>query len=88
MVHNWYKEFHFSRTTFEDSNHCGHPMTVASEHNVAKVNCVIKEDRRITENETKNSLKLSSGSLDWILLHHLGVQKYCTRLVPHKLTEE
>ena len=63
-------------------------MTVAAEQNMVTVKCQIKEDPRITENEIKVSLNLSSGSLNRILRRHLGVWKRCARWVPHQLTEE
>ena len=48
--------------TFEDSDRCGRPGTVATEQNVAKVKYLIKEDPQMTENEIEDSLNLSSGS--------------------------
>ena len=51
----WYKEFQFGRTTFEDL-----PLRPACEHCYwtyrAKVECLMKEDPRITENEVKSVL--------------------------------
>ena len=38
------QEFQFGRTAFEDGGHCSLPVTVATEQNVAKVKCLIKED--------------------------------------------
>ena len=87
-VQKGYKELHFSRTTFQDSDRCGQPLTVATEQNVAKVKCPIKEDQWITENEIKVSCMLSSGNFNWILRHHLGVWKRSARWVPYQLTEE
>ena len=70
------------------TDRCGQPVTVATEQNVVAMECLIKEDPRITENEIKDSFNLSSGSLNRILRHHLGVWKRCARWVPHRLTEE
>ena len=50
-VYNWYKEFQFSWTTFEDIDHCGHPVIIAIEQSMAKVKCLIKADPQITENK-------------------------------------
>ena len=52
-------------------------VTVATEQNVAKVKCLIKEDPRITDNEIKGSFYLSSGSLNRILRNQLDVWKRC-----------
>ena len=82
------QEFQFGRTTFEDSDHCGHLVTVATKNNVAKVKYLIKEDPQITENKIKDSFKLSSGSFNWILFHHVGVWKHCTFWLLHQPTRE
>ena len=81
-VHNWYTEFHFGRTTFEGSERCCQPVTVATEQNVAKVKCLDKGHPRITENEIKDSFNISSGSLNRIFRHHPGIWKRCTRWIP------
>ena len=57
----------------QNSDGCGQPVTVASKQNVIKVKCVIKEDPKMTKNEIKGSLNLSSGTLDPTFRHHLGV---------------
>ena len=63
-------------------------MTVATEQNVAKVMCLIKEDLIITENETEYGFILSLGSFSRVLFRHLNVRKRSARWVPHQLTEE
>ena len=52
------------------------------------MNHPISGDPRVTENEMKDNLNLSSGSLDRILRHHPGVRKRCARWVLHQRTEE
>ena len=72
---------------FEDSGHCGQPMTIATVQNMAKVECLLK-DPRITENEIEHSFSLLLGSLNQILRHHLGVWKCCFLWLPCQLTKE
>ena len=63
-LHNWYKEFQFGRTTFEDSDSdrcCSRPVTVDTEQNVATLRCLITEDPRITDSEIKGTFNLSSA---------------------------
>ena len=48
------------------SDRSGRFVTVATEQNVASMKCLIKEDPRLPENETKDSLNLSWGHLDRI----------------------
>ena len=87
-IHRWIKVFGYGGTSLDDDDRCGRPVTVCNEKTVALVKSLIIEDPRITENEIKEVLKISSGSLDRILRHELFVWKRCTRWVPHRLTEE
>ena len=64
------------------NDRCGQPVTVATEQTVAKVKCLMKEDPKITENVIRDSFNLSSGSLNWILRHHLCVWKRCVVRCP------
>ena len=69
-AHNWYKEFQFGRTTFEDNAHC---MTVATEENVAPVKCLIKkrpksytkQDEIWFESVTNHALDIISS---WVMI--------------------
>ena len=88
MVYKWFKEFQFGRRSLEDSDRHGRPISVTTDGNVNDVKTLIKENPRITEDEIKDTLNLSSGSLDRILRCHLCVRKRCARWVPHQLTEE
>ena len=88
MVYKLLKEFLFGRRSLEDSDRCGRPISVTTDGNVNGVKTLIEENPRITEVEVKDTLNLSSGSLDRILLCHLCVRTRCARWVPHQLTEE
>ena len=74
MVHKWFKEFQFGRRSLEDSDHCGRPISVATDGNVNDVKNLIKKNPRITKDEIKDTLNLSSGSLDRIRRSHLSVR--------------
>ena len=63
-MHNWYNNFQFGGTTFKDGDRCGHPVTVATEHDVAKVKSLIKGDPRITETEIKRQFESFIGGLE------------------------
>ena len=87
-VYNWFKEFGFGRRSLEDSDRCGRPKSVTIDENVARVKELIEENPRITVEEMKDTLNLTTGSMDRILHSHLNVRKRCARWVPHRLTEE
>ena len=88
MVYKWFKEFQFGRRSLEDSDRCGRQISVTTDGNGNGVKTLIKEKARITEDEIKDTLNLSSGSFDIILRCHLCVGKRCARLVHHQLSEE
>ena len=85
-VYNWFKEFGFGRRSLEDSDRCGRPKSVTIEENVTRVKELIEENPRITVEEMKDTLNLTTGSMDRILHSHLNVRKRCARWVPHRLT--
>lgn len=62
----------------EESDRCVQPVTVASEQPLTKVQRLIKEGPQVIENEMKDSINISLGSLNRIFRHHLGVWKRCT----------
>ena len=55
---------------------------------MARVKELIEENPRITVEEMKDTLILTTGSMDRILHSHLNVRKRCARWVPYRLTEE
>ena len=87
-VNRWFNAFVRGETSLDDDNRCGRPATVNTDKTVEIVKRQIIEDPRITENEMKETLKISSGTLDRVLHHELFVRKRCARWVPHNLTEE
>ena len=78
-VNRWFNAFVRGETSLDDDNRCGRPATVNTDKTVEIVKRQIIEDPRITENEMKETLKISSGTLDRVLRHELFVRKRCAR---------
>ena len=87
-VSNWFREFWFGTSHFNDDNRCGRPVSAATQENAARVKELIREDARITCKDLQDILEIGMFALNKILHYQLGVHKRCARWVPHQLTEE
>ena len=63
-------------------------MQAFSEENVTAVECIIKDDRRVTVLEIAHTMGVGLATIDGIIHEHLNMSKVCARLVPKMLTPE
>lgn len=84
----WVAEFHRGRENLEDDPRSGRPHTAVTQENVARVQQMVKEDRRIKLKELEAAIGISRPSIISILHEHLGLSKVCARWVPRLLTRE
>ena len=47
-VSKWFREFQFGRSHFNGDDHCGRPVSAATQENAARVKELIREDTQIT----------------------------------------
>ena len=87
-VKRWAVETKCGRRSLGDEPRSGRPATAVTEENVAALETMIKEDRRITVQEMAHALGISVGSVETILHDHLNMNKVCARWVPRMLTEQ
>ena len=87
-VHRWFKNFKWGKSSLENDDRCGRPVSALMENKLAQVKSMIKNDPRISEIEMEAALDISSGTLDRFLRDHLKVKKRCSRWIPHRLSDE
>ena len=71
----------------EDDPKMGRPSMRTSE-NITRVKLLVQSDRMLTVQIISHELSLSRESVQTILLHDLGMQKMCTKIVPKILSED
>ena len=69
-----------------DAARSGQPHTADTPEMVAGVECVLRENRRITLDEVVSELNISHGSAHHVIHNVLGFGKVSARWVPRQLT--
>lgn len=87
-IKRWAAEFKRGRENFEDDPRSGRPSTAVTDENVAKIEQLVRSDRRIKIKEIEREVPISHGSIVSILHGQLNLSKVCARWVPRLLTRE
>jgi len=80
--------FRDRRELVDDNEIGGQTKSTQTEVNIAAVDDLVKNDRRITSRMIAESLNIPKTVVLWILKEDLGKGKLCARFVPHCLTPE
>ena len=88
QVYEWTEKFKNGVTSVEDSPRPGPAFTAVTEDNIAAVENVIQENRRVTVKEVTSLLDISVRSAHHIIHDDLKSRKVCARWVPKRLTPE
>lgn len=83
----WCAEFKRGRTACNDDTRSGRPTTAATQENIKKIEEIVKADRRVTIRYLAEILKLSFGTIQFILTRTLKFKKVAARWVPRMLTD-
>lgn len=81
------KRFKDGNTSIENQPRSGRPRTASTECNRAKVDDIIKEDRRVTVSEIAARLEIGHSAVQE-MIQELGYRKVCACWVPRLLTTE
>lgn len=86
-VYNWFRDFQRGKCIVHDGERSGRPSDVITQSLVARIEHVIRENRRVTYRQIQELLHVSSGTINIVLSEHLRVRKICCRWVPHSITD-
>lgn len=86
--HEWYKRFKEGRTSCEDDSRSGRPSTSTDDDHVARLNSLVRSNRRLTIREMAEELNISFGSCQQILTENLQMRRVAAKFVPRLLTEQ
>ena len=88
QVYEWSRKFANVVTSVEDAPRPGQAQRVVTPQNIAAVEAIVMENRRVTLNDIAACLKISHGSAHHIVHDVLQFHKVSARWVPRQLTPE
>jgi len=88
QVYEWSRKFANGVTSVEDVPRPGQAQRVVTPQNIAAVEAIVMENRRVTQNDIAACLKISHGSAHHIVHDVLQFHKLSARWVPRQLTHE
>ncbi|XP_064479996.1 protein GVQW3-like [Ornithodoros turicata] len=84
-VFEWHKRFADGREKVEDDESPDRPVTATTEENIAKINAVVRNDRRLSIQMIAEMVNLDKETVRQILHEQLNMRKVCAKLVPRNL---
>ena len=86
-VRRWVRRFQRGESDVEDKARSGRPHTATTPENEARLDGLIRADRRLTVNEMREELGVGVSAVE-TMLSSLGYSKVCARWVPRMLTQD
>jgi len=87
-VCKWVKYFSEGRKSVSDEERSGQPATSRTEENIAKINQIVRENRRLTVRSIAEQVSIDRKTVRKILTEDHDMRKVCAKMVPKDLTEE
>jgi [histone H3]-lysine36 N-dimethyltransferase SETMAR len=84
----WFKRFRDGRKSTDNNIRSGRPATAVNDENIARVDELIRGDRRLTVKDIMRSLGIGAMAVNEIIHDRLGFSKVCARWVPRQLTPD
>ena len=78
-IFQWHKQFREGRESVKDDKHSGRPTTSWTDDNIATVDKMVKEDRKVTPRLIADTLSILKTVILWILSEDLKKWKLCSR---------
>jgi histone-lysine N-methyltransferase SETMAR len=85
-VSRWVLLFQRGRSSLEDDERPGRPISTSYEENILKIQQIVRTDRRLKLREIAKDMDISKSSVYKILTENLGMRKISARWVPKLLT--
>ena len=88
QIFEWHKHFEKGCKKVEDDPKTGQFSTARTDENITRVKQLVQRDCRLTVQMISDKLSLNRESVQTILLHDLGMQKVCVKMVPKIWSED
>jgi len=87
-VYKWVKRISEGRENVTDEERSGRPATSRTEENVAKIQQIMRENRRLTVRSIAEQVNIDRETVRKILTEDIDMRKVCAKTVPKELNEE
>jgi len=87
-VFQWHTQFKISRTSVDDDEHTGRTTSCTTPETVARIQELIRQDRRRTIRNIAEEVEVGYGTCQWVLTEELGMHRVATKFVPRILTAD
>jgi len=88
QVFQWHARFKASRTSVDDDEHTGGPTSCTTPETVARIQEIIRQDRRRTIRDIAKEVDVGYGTCQRVLTEELGMQRVAAKFVPRILTAD
>jgi len=85
-IFEWHKQFREGRESVKDDKCSGRPTTSRTDDNIAAVEKVVKEDRKVMSRLIADTLGIPKTMVLWILREGLKKQKLCS--TPQRIRQQ
>jgi len=82
----WFSRFKAGRTSNDDDEHSGRPVSSSSPEMIERVRHIIREDHRRTIDEVSMLVGISQGTCYKILTEDLKIRRVASKFVPRLLS--
>ena len=85
-IFEWHKRFRGGRESVKYDERCGQPTTSRTDDNIAAVDKMFKEDRKVTSRLIADTLGIPKTVVIWILREDLKKRKLCS--TPRRIRQQ
>jgi len=87
-VFQWHARFKTGRTSVDDDEHTGRPTSCTTSETVARIQELIRQDRRRTIRDIAEEVEVGYGTCQRVLMKELGMHRVAAKFVPRILTAD
>jgi len=88
QMFQWHARFKTGRTSVEDDEHTGRPTSCTTPGTVARIEELIRQDRRRTIRDIAEEVEVGYGTCQRVLTEELGMHRVAAKLVSRILTAD
>jgi hypothetical protein len=87
-VFEWHALFRAGRTSIENEQHTGRPISFTTPESEAKLQQLIREDRHCTNQDLSDEIGIGCGTCQRSLIAKLGMHYVAAKFMPRILTAD